>query len=110
MAKYMMTYKGEATDMSDMSEEQVQEVMSAWAAWVEKVGPAMVDVGHPFGESSSVVDDGSEGSAGSYSGYSVVEADSMAGAKALADGHPYLSDGAGNYAIDIFELMPTPDM
>ena len=28
--------------------------------------------------------------------------------QALADGHPYLSEGAGNYAVDIFELMPVP--
>jgi hypothetical protein len=26
----------------------------------------------------------------------------------LADGHPYLSEGNGKYAIDIFEWMPVP--
>jgi hypothetical protein len=26
-------------------------------------------------------------------------------AQVLADGHPYLSEGNGKYAIDIFELM-----
>jgi hypothetical protein len=32
----------------------------------------------------------------------------MDGARALADGHPYLSEGEGNYAIDIYELLPLP--
>jgi hypothetical protein len=32
----------------------------------------------------------------------------MNSARALADGHPYLSEGKGDYAIDIFELMPVP--
>ena len=42
--------------------------------------------------------------------YRTVEADDLAGAQALADGHPYLSDGNGDYAIDIYELMPAPEM
>jgi hypothetical protein len=39
-------------------------------------------------------------------GYSIVEADDMSAAQALAKGHPYLGEGRGNYAIDLFELMP----
>lgn len=44
------------------------------------------------------------------SGYSIVEADDLASAQALADGHPYLSDSGGDFAIDIFEMMPVPEM
>ena len=110
MAKYMIVYKGEATDMEEMTSEQQQEVMEKWAAWMEGVGPAMVDLGQPFGPSASVVDDGTERAADSASGYSVIEADSMAAAKALTTNHPYLSDGSGNYAIDIYEMMPAPGM
>jgi hypothetical protein len=54
------------------------------------------------------VDDGTKGAAASLTGYSIVEADSMEGALALADGHPYLSEGNGNFAIDIYELLPLP--
>ena len=32
----------------------------------------------------------------------------MAAAQALTVGHPYLSEGKGDYAIDVFELMPVP--
>ncbi|NND04232.1 MAG: hypothetical protein HKN91_15750 [Acidimicrobiia bacterium] len=82
--------------------------MAKWGAWMEKVGPALADVGAPFGPSSCVVDDGSVGVPDSATGFSVVEASDMAAAQALTDGHPYLSDGKGDYAIDIFELMPVP--
>lgn len=108
MPKFMMVYKGEATDMSDMSPEQAQEVMAKWGAWTDKVGSALTDIGTPFGPAVSVVDDGSTGAAASLTGYSIVEADDLAGAQALADGHPYLSEGQGNYAVDIYQLMPVP--
>ncbi len=108
MPKFMMVYKGEATDMSDMTEEQQQEVMAKWGAWMGKVGSALSDIGTPFGPGTSVVDDGTTGAAASLTGYSIVEADDMAGAQALADGHPYLSDGNGNFAIDIYEQLAVP--
>ena len=108
MPKYIMIYKGEATDTADMTEEQAADVMAKWGAWMEKVGPALADVGTPFGPGTSVVDDGSTGTPVSLSGYSIVEAVDLAGATALADGHPYLSEGSGDYAIEIFEMMPVP--
>ncbi|MFV1963722.1 MAG: hypothetical protein ACC658_18120, partial [Acidimicrobiia bacterium] len=85
MAKYMMIYKGEATDMADMSEEEGAAVMAKWGAWMEKVGPALADVGTPFGPGGSIVDDGSSGPAIGLTGYSIVEADSLAHASALTD-------------------------
>ena len=108
MAKYMMVYKGEATDMSEMTPEQGQAVMEAWGVWMGKVGSALTDIGAPFGPGSSLVDDGTSGTAQSATGYSIVEANDMAHATSLADGHPYLSEGKGDYAIDIFELLPVP--
>jgi len=108
MAKYILIYKGEATSMDEMTPEQGAEVLAKWTTWMDKVGPALADVGTPFGPGASLVDDGSEGMAQSLTGYSIVEADSIEGAKGHADGHPYLSEGMGNYAIDIFELMPVP--
>ena len=108
MSKFMMIYKGEATDMADMSEEEAAAVLAKWGAWIEKVGPALADVGTPFGPGTSVVDDGTSGAAIDLSGYSIVEADSLALASALTAGHPYLSEGAGQYAIELFEMMPVP--
>jgi hypothetical protein len=108
MPKFMMVYKGEATDMAEMTEEQAQEVMAKWGVWMEKVGVALSDVGTPFGPSASLVDDGTVGAAVSLSGYSIVEAADLSTAQSLAQGHPYLAEGKGDYAIDIFEMMPVP--
>lgn len=108
MAKFIMVYKGPATDMNDMSEEQGKAVMEAWNQWIQKVGSALVDVGQPMGNGTSLVDDGSEGKPALLNGYSIVEADDMDDAKKFADGHPFLSEGKGNFAIDIYELLPVP--
>src|SRR3990170_326538 len=108
MSRFIMIYKGDATDPADMTEADRAGVMAKWGAWMEKVGPALADVGTPFGPGVSVVDDGSTGKPVSLSGYSIVEAQDLSAAAALADGHPYLSEGAGNFAIDIFEMTPVP--
>ena len=110
MTKFMFVYKGEATDVAEMSDEQAADVMAKWAAWMEQTGPALADLGTPFGPSTSVVDVGSSAAAASLTGYSIVEADSLEAAVGLADGHPYLSEGKGDFAIDIYELMPVPEM
>jgi hypothetical protein len=108
MSQYILVYKGEATDMSDMTEEEGMAVMAKWGVWMEEVGPALSDIGSPFGPGASVVDDGSSGSAAALTGYSIVEAADMDAARALTAGHPYLSEGAGNFAVDIYELLPVP--
>ncbi|MFV1970663.1 MAG: YciI family protein [Acidimicrobiia bacterium] len=108
MSQFILVYKGEATDMSEMTQEEGMEVMAKWGVWMENVGTALTDIGAPFGQGTSVVDDGSAGSAAPLTGYSIVEAADMAGAQALCDKHPFLSEGAGNFAIDVYELLPVP--
>jgi hypothetical protein len=108
MPKYMMIYRGEATDLSQMSDEEAAGVLAKWESWMGKVGPALSDIGSPFGGGTSVVDDGTSKHALSLSGYSIIQADDLAEAAALADGHPYLSEGMGNYSIDLFEMLPVP--
>ena len=110
MAQFMIVYKGDATDMAEMTQEEMQAVMVKWAEWMEGVGSALADVGAPFGPSASIVDDGSPGTAVSLTGYSILEADSMESARTLADNHPFLSEGKGDYAIDLYEMMPVPGM
>jgi hypothetical protein len=106
MAKFIYLYRGPATPMSDFTPEQGAERMAAFGAWMEKVGAALVDVGSPFGTSASVRDDGTEGTAGDLIGYTIVEADDLAAAKAFTDGLPFLSNSDGKFAVEIFELLP----
>lgn len=105
MAKFIYLYRGPATAMSDLTPEQAAERMAAWGAWMEKVGGALVEGGSPFGSSASVRDDGTEATAGDLNGYTIVEADDLAAAKALTDGLPFLSNSDGKCAVEIFELL-----
>ena len=108
MPQFIMIYKGEATDVADMSEEAAADVMAKWGAWMGRVGPALTDIGSPFGPGISLVDDGTTGDPANLTGYSIVEADDLDEARALTGGHPYLSEGRGNFSIELFELMPVP--
>jgi hypothetical protein len=94
--------------MEDFTPEQGAESLAAWTDWMQRVGPALVDPGKPFGASAAVVDDGSAGSASDQNGYSVVEADTIEGATALADKHPFLAEGKGRFQVEVFELLPMP--
>ena len=107
MAKFIYLYRGPATPMSDLTPEQGADRMAAFGAWMAKVGAALVDGGSPFGSSASVRDDGTEGPAGDLIGYTIVEADDLAAAKALTNGLPFLSGSDGKCAVEIFELLPT---
>ena len=106
MAKFIYLYRGSATPISGLAPEQGADRMVAFGAWMEKVGAALVDVGSPFGSSTSVRDDGTEGTAGDLTGYTILEADDLAEAKALTDGLPFLSGSEGKCAVEIFELLP----
>jgi hypothetical protein len=103
MAKFIYLYRG---PLPDLTPEQGAERATAFGAWIDKVGAALVDNGSPFGPSASVRDDGTEGPAAELSGYTIVEADDLAAAKALTDGLPFLSDSDGTRAVEIFELLP----
>jgi YCII-related domain-containing protein len=100
MARFIYLYRGPAPDPQKSSER-----MAAFAAWIEKVGPALIDAGSPFGASASVRDDGSEGTAGDLIGYTIVEAQDLSAAKAFTDGLPFLADADGQRAVEVFELL-----
>ena len=101
MAKYVLTYHGEG-GMPETGEE-VNQVMAAWGAWFEQLGAAVVDGGNPFGAASTISPDGSVSTQGpGLSGYSVIEADSMDAAVALAQGCPVLSNG---HNVGVSEAM-----
>ena len=108
MSRYMLIYNGKATDPSQMSPEDAAKVMDGWRTWMGTAGAALVDVGTPFGQGTSIVDDGSTADAIELSGYSIVEASSAAEARALAASHPFLSEGKGHYAVEVYEMLPVP--
>ncbi|MDQ2747957.1 MAG: YciI family protein [Actinomycetota bacterium] len=104
MAKFIYLYRGPAP-LAEPTPQQSAERMVAFGAWMEKVGTALVDVGSPFGTSGAVRDDGTAGPASDLIGYSIVEADNLAAAKAFTEGLPFLSSHDGTCTVDIFELL-----
>ena len=103
MAKFIYLYRG---PLPDLTPEQGAKRTAAFGTWMDKVGAALVDNGSPFGSSTSVRDDGTERPAGDLSGYTIIEADDLAAAKALTDGLPFLSNSDEKCAVEIFELLP----
>lgn len=104
MTKYLFVYHGGG--MPATPEEQAQ-VMNQWGQWFGDMGAAVVDGGNPVGQSHTVQGNGSvaaNGGANPASGYSIVQADSLQGALALAKGCPILQGGGS------VEVAPVIDM
>jgi hypothetical protein len=106
VSKYLLLYRGPATPMEDFTPEQSAEQMRAWGEWMGRVGSALVDGGAPFGQRTAVSDDGTSPAPSDQNGYTIVEASSLDGARALTSEHPFLSEGKGRFTIEIFELTP----
>jgi hypothetical protein len=106
MSKYLFLYRGPATAMADFTPEQSEEQMRAWGEWMGRIGSALVDAGAPFGSRTAVVDNGASSTPSDQNGYSIVEAESLDGARELTKGHPFLSGRDGRFSVEIFELIP----
>ena len=105
MTDYVLIYQGGAMPEG---EEAQKAVMDAWTGWFTSIGDAMKDGGNPFsGAAKSIAADGSvsDGGGGSASGYTILKADSLDGAVALAKGCPVLQGGASITVHETFEVM-----
>jgi hypothetical protein len=94
--------------MEDMTQEQGMKVADGWRVWLDKTGSALVDVGLPMADGHSVVDNGTVGSPAELNGYTIIQAEDMAAALAIAEDHPFLSDKTGAFSVEVYELMPMP--
>lgn len=98
MGNYLYAYRG-GSGMAETDEAR-QAAMAAWGAWFGQLGDAIVDPGNPFGPSTSV---GDGAPATALTGYTVIKADSLDAASALAAGCPVL---AGGGSVDVYETIP----
>ena len=102
MAKYLFVYHGGGAPTTPEAQKQA---MDAWGAWFGGMGAAVIDGGNPVGKSSMVKSDGSladGGGANPASGYSLIEASSLADAHKKASGCPILKGGG---SIEIAACM-----
>ena len=96
MGRHVLVYQGGA--MAETEEAQTA-AMAAWGGWFGTLGAAVVDGGAPFGASAAV---GGGGAKTGLTGYSVLEADDLDSAVALAGGCPILSDGG---TVEVYEAI-----
>jgi hypothetical protein len=106
MADFVLLYTGGS--MPETEEEQAR-VMKAWEDWYGQIGGALKDGGNPFTPAAkSVASDGavSDGAPGPlHTGYTIVTADSLDAATALAKGSPVLQGGGSVTVYETFEVM-----
>ena len=113
MKKFIVIYHAPAEAMAQMANvtpEEMQEGMKPWMDWAAKCGDQLVDMGTPLMGGQRVLPDGtSQDSTREVTGYSVLQANDMAEAKSLVDGHPHLA-WTGGCEIEVHESMPLPGM
>jgi hypothetical protein len=104
MAKYLLAFKG--GHMPESPDAQAQ-VMKAWEGWFTSIGAAVADPGNPSSISRTIAANGSVGPEGpaSLSGYTILSADSLDAAVALAGSCPVLAGGAAIEVIETIDVM-----
>jgi hypothetical protein len=95
---YLLVYHG--GQMPETPEEGAK-VMETWNAWFATLGDAVVDGGNPVSQVQTIGNNGtvSNGALNPASGYSVIKADSLDAAVALAKGCPILNGGLGSIEV-----------
>jgi hypothetical protein len=106
MAKYLLVYHG--TGGMPEGEAAQAAAMAAWGTWFQNLGPALADGGNPVGQTKTIASDGSVsdgGGANAATGYSLITADSLDAAVALAKGCPVLGGGSTVEVAETFDAM-----
>jgi hypothetical protein len=82
--------------------------MKAWTAWAESAGDGIVDLGKPLGAGKEITSTGASDTSTGMGGYGILQAEDLAGAQALLDGHPHLMmPGA---SIQVYECLDLPGL
>ena len=103
MANFLLTFHGGG--MPETKEKQDQ-VMAVWNDWFGALADALVDGGNPISQSRAISPDGSVMDATSApTGYSILKADSLDAAVALAKGCPVLAGGSVVVVSETFPVM-----
>jgi hypothetical protein len=116
MAKYLVLYQSEgALTGSSVSEmfanappEQMAAGMAAWQAWHEKCGKAVVDLGAPLDNSTTLAGGVAAMEKTPITGYTFLQAGSLDEAMNLMKDHPHFHmPGA---SVQILECIAMPGM
>lgn len=104
MARYLLAYHGGAMPEDP---EEIARGLEPWIAWYGALGAALVDPGNPIGQAAYVSPDGSVqagGGANPVSGYTLIEAESLDAAVAIAKTNPLLAVGGSIEVAETFAM------
>ena len=107
MAKYLLLYNS-GGGMPQTEAEQ-KAILDDWTAWYTRLGGAVVDPGNPTSPMAKTID--SKGKVGEVpagalvTGYTIIKADSLDGAVALAKGCPVLKSDGQVSVFETFDVM-----
>jgi hypothetical protein len=109
MKKFLVIYYAPAEEamkmMATATPEQKEAGMKPWMDWMAKCGSALVDGGAPLAPGQIVDAKGTwSNSKTDVTGYSILQAESMAEAKKLLEGHPHLMWLPG-CKVEVSEMM-----
>lgn len=111
MKKFIVLYvarQSAQAQMAESSPEAAQEGMKAWMEWAARAGDGIVDMGSPLGSGVEITATGTSEATTGVAGYGIIQADDLARAQALLDGHPHLMmPGA---SIQVYETLDLPGM
>ena len=105
MPKYLFAYHG-----GDFPPEEAEALDAAWKKWMDGVGDKAVDRGGPLEASRTIGAGGKlahDGGANPVTGYSVIEADNIDAAIAIAKDCPQIRPPHVNGTIEVAKLMET---
>lgn len=104
MSQYIIVYLG---GNQPATPEEGQQHFTKYMEWLSSLGDAAVSPANPLKDTSTVNPDGgvTVGGASTMSGYTIVEAESMDAALAMAKSCPFLDIGG---SLEVSELMEMP--
>ncbi len=102
MPNFLFVYHGGSRPET---QDEIDRVMAAWGKWMEDNGANLVEPGNPVGLSKTVNGDGvaEGGGANPASGYTIVSADDIDAACAIAKSNPMVVDGSGS--VEVAEII-----
>jgi hypothetical protein len=99
MKPFVLLYKG---GKAGSTPAEAEKIMKVWMQWFEKLGKSVVDAGKPFGPGKTITAKGVHDGANASNGYTIIQAENLSDATALAKGCPLIGDGG---EVQVFETM-----
>lgn len=102
MGNFLFLYHGGSAPTTP---EEGQAVMTKWTNWFGALGDAVVDAGNPTSSTKTVAGSGVSDGSSAVNGYSVIKADSLDAAVAIARTNPQIGAGGTVEVVQVDAIM-----